>query len=76
MVLIVRLTGSTSRHRVGVWRELRRIGAAPVSQGVWTVPETPHFRDAVTKVEALARKGRATLLCFPQQPLGRPARKQ
>lgn len=72
MVLIVRLTGSTSRHRVGVWRELRRIGAAPVSQGVWTVPETPHFRDAVTKVEALARKGAGDVIVLSTAAAGAP----
>jgi len=39
LLLIVRLPpGESSRTRVAVWRELRKVGAAPVSSGVWTVP--------------------------------------
>lgn len=72
MVLIVRLTGATSRHRVAVWRELRRIGAAPVTQGVWTVPETSHFREAVTRVEELARKGSGDVLVLSTATAGAP----
>ncbi|MFL4475000.1 Chromate resistance protein ChrB [Paeniglutamicibacter sp. MACA_103] len=70
MVLIVRLTGATSRHRVAVWRELRRIGAAPVTQGVWTVPDTPHFKEAVTKVEELALKGSGDVIVLSTATAG------
>jgi hypothetical protein len=62
MVLIVRLTGTPSRDRVAVWRELRRVGAAPLSQGVWTVPETPFFAEAVQKAAGLAARGNGELL--------------
>lgn len=72
LILIVRLTGASSRHRVAVWRELRRIGAAPVSQGVWTVPETAHFKDAVTKVEELARKGSGDVIVLSTAAPGAP----
>jgi hypothetical protein len=72
MVLIVRLTGATSRHRVAVWRELRRIGAAPVIQGVWTVPDTPHFKEAVSKVEELARKGSGDVIVLSTATAGAP----
>ncbi|WP_125609843.1 Chromate resistance protein ChrB [Specibacter cremeus] len=65
LLLIVRLTGETSRTRVGVWRELRKIGAAPVSSGVWTVPDTPHFSAAVAKVVELAGRGSGDVLVLP-----------
>lgn len=65
LVLIVRLTGEASRTRVGVWRELRRIGAAPVASGVWTVPDTPFFSEAVPKVVELAGRGSGSVLVLP-----------
>lgn len=66
LLLIVRLPpGESSRTRVAVWRELRRIGAAPVSSGVWTVPETPYFSSAVQKVVELAARGSGEILVLP-----------
>lgn len=68
MVLIVRLTGTPSRDRVAVWRELRRVGAAPLSQGVWTVPQTPYFTEAVQKAAGLAARGNGELLVLSASP--------
>ena len=65
LVIVVRLAGEASRTRVGVWRELRRIGAAPVASGVWTVPDTPFFSDALPKVVELASRGSGSLLVLP-----------
>src|ERR671930_573560 len=42
-VLVVRLPADPSRHRVAVWRELRRVGALSLGQGVWAAPATPAF---------------------------------
>ncbi len=60
--MIVRLAGVASRDRVAVWRQLRKIGAAPLSQGVWTVPDTPYFVDAIQRVDDLARRGAGDVL--------------
>ncbi len=57
VLLIVRLSGEPSRHRVAVWRELRRAGAVPVAPGVWTFPESPVFAAAVDRAADLARRG-------------------
>jgi hypothetical protein len=57
ILIIVRLAGEPSRHRVAVWRELRRAGAVPVAQAVWTAPSTPAFRAAVERAAELARRG-------------------
>jgi hypothetical protein len=38
-VIIYRLPAEPSRHRVAIWRELRRLGAVPLQQGTWAVPE-------------------------------------
>lgn len=57
ILLIVRLPSEPSRYRVAVWRELRRSGAVPVAPGVWTVPATPAFLEAVDRAAELARRG-------------------
>jgi len=40
-VLAVRVRAEPSRHRVAVWRELRRVGALSLGQGVWALPSAP-----------------------------------
>jgi hypothetical protein len=57
VLLIVRLPGEPSRHRVAVWRELRRAGAVPVAPGVWTVPAAPVFSAVAERAGDLARRG-------------------
>jgi hypothetical protein len=56
-VLIVRLPADPSRHRVAVWRELRRVGALMLGQGVWAVPTTPAFTQGVERAVRLAERG-------------------
>ena len=57
MVLVVRVPAEPSRHRVAVWRELRKLGAVVLGQGVWAVPDAPVFADGVTRVMELAQRG-------------------
>ena len=63
-VLAVRLPAEPSRHRVAVWRELRRVGALSLGQGVWALPASPAFEQGLER--ALARiergKGEAVIL--------------
>jgi len=57
IVLFVRLAAEPSRHRVAVWRELRRVGALSLGQGAWAVPATPAFADGIDRAVALAERG-------------------
>ncbi|WP_435122922.1 Chromate resistance protein ChrB [Amycolatopsis thermoflava] len=57
LVLVVRVPASPSRHRVAVWRELRRVGALSLGQGTWAVPDVPGFADGVSRVRELAGRG-------------------
>lgn len=57
LVLVVRVPAEPSRHRVAVWRELRRVGALSLGQGTWAVPDVPGFADGVTRVIELAQRG-------------------
>ncbi len=62
LVLVVRVPAEPSRHRVGVWRELRRVGAVPLGQGSWVVPDVPAVTDAVARACELAVRGEGEIL--------------
>ncbi|MGW4025540.1 Chromate resistance protein ChrB, partial [Streptomyces sp. NPDC005009] len=47
LILVIKLPAGPSRHRVAVWRELRKIGALSLGRGIWAVPEVPVFADGV-----------------------------
>jgi hypothetical protein len=68
VVLLVRLAAEPSRHRVAVWRELRRAGAVSLGPGVWAVPAVPAFQPAIQRAGELARRGNGELLALDAQP--------
>lgn len=41
---------------MAVWRELRRIGALSVGQGVWAVPDAPVFADGIARATELTEQ--------------------
>jgi hypothetical protein len=57
-VISYRLPAEPSRHRVGIWRELRRLGAVPLQQGSWAVPAGEPFDAGFAQVtEAITAAG-------------------
>ena len=57
-VITYRLPAEPSRHRVAVWRELRRLGAVPLQQGTWAVPDGEPFEAGFAQVvEAIEAAG-------------------
>ena len=57
-VITYRLPAEPSRHRVAVWRELRRLGALPLQQGTWAVPDGEPFEAGFAQVvEAINAAG-------------------
>jgi hypothetical protein len=69
VVLIVRLPTEPSRHRVAVWRELRRAGAVQIGQGSWALPVSPAATDTVEKVTELVDRGEGELLLLEASPM-------
>lgn len=67
LVLVVRVPAEPSRHRVGVWRELRRLGAVPLGQGSWVVPDVPAVVDAVARACELAARGDGEIVVLVAQ---------
>jgi Protein ChrB, N-terminal len=49
-VITYRLPPEPSRHRVAVWRELRRLGAVALQQGTWAVPDGQPFQAGLSQV--------------------------
>lgn len=62
MVLVVRVPAEPSRHRVAVWRELRRVGALSLGQGIWAVPDAPVFTDGIARVVDLVQRGEGEVI--------------
>jgi hypothetical protein len=56
LLLVLKVPATPSRHRVAVWRELRRIGAISIGQGVWAVPDVPVFSAGVARAVALTEQ--------------------
>ncbi|MFF7680072.1 Chromate resistance protein ChrB [Actinacidiphila glaucinigra] len=56
LVLVIRLPAEPSRHRVSVWRELRKLGALSLGQGVWAVPDVPVFADRLARAITLTER--------------------
>ncbi|MFI6803329.1 Chromate resistance protein ChrB [Streptosporangium canum] len=43
---------------MAAWRELRKIGAVPLGQGVWTVPDVPVFAHGLARVLELTEQAK------------------
>ena len=72
LVVVVRVPAEPSRHRVAVWRELRKTGAVSLGQGAWAVPEVPGFAAGIARVGELAARGDGELVVL--QATGREER--
>jgi hypothetical protein len=55
MVLVFRVPAEPSRHRVAVWRELRRTGAVSLGQSAWLAPSAPAFADGIARAVQLVQ---------------------
>ncbi len=55
-IVLIKIPAEPSRHRVAVWRELRKIGALSIGQGVWAVPNVAAFAVGIDKAAALVER--------------------
>src|SRR5262245_53117656 len=64
LTLLTSLPPTPTRHRVGVWRKLQRMGAVRLPSSGWILPETPEttelFQWLVQEIQSV--RGEATLL--------------
>ena len=67
-ILTYRLTAEQSKHRVGVWRELRRVGAVALQQATWAIPPGDGFDEGLDRAMALVERGGGRPLLFDVVP--------
>jgi hypothetical protein len=67
-IVTYRLSGEQSRHRVAVWRELRRVGAVALQAATWAVPTGDRFDEGVAKAVALVERGDGQALVLEVSP--------
>ena len=67
-MLTYRLVAEPSRHRVAVWRELRRAGAVSLQQGLWAAPGGAAFDEALDRAVALIERGDGDAFVFEVAP--------
>jgi hypothetical protein len=70
VLLTYHLPAEPSRHRVAVWRELRRSGAVSLQQATWAVPARADFVAAVSKAVTLIERGEGKALVFDASAQG------
>ena len=68
VLLTYRLPTEPSRHRVAVWRELRRVGAVSLQQATWAVPARREFIEAVERAVDLIQRGDGDVIVFDAAP--------
>ncbi|GAA2751733.1 Chromate resistance protein ChrB [Amnibacterium kyonggiense] len=68
ILLLPSLPSEPSRHRVAVWRELRRLGAAPIGSGAWLLPNSEPFAGGVERVQAVAVREGGTIAVLDGTP--------
>jgi hypothetical protein len=70
IVVLPRLPAEPARHRMALWRELRRSGAIPLGQAAWTVPALPAVRPLLGRLHGLVDAANGTLLLLAARGFG------
>jgi hypothetical protein len=67
-ILTYRLEAEGSRHRVAVWRELRKAGAVSLQNGTWAIPTGAEFDDALERATVLIERAEGKALVLDVTP--------
>lgn len=68
LLLMVQIPAQPSKHRVSVWRQLRKTGAVPVSPGLWTLPAVPVFEAGIERARDLCGQGNGAFAVVTVSP--------
>jgi len=68
LVLLVQVPAEPSRHRVAVWRQLRKTGAAPIHSGSWVIPDAPAFTEGIERAKELCRNAGGSFTILHASP--------
>lgn len=67
-IVTYRLGDDHSKHRVAIWRELRRLGALALQQATWAIPPGEEFEPGLERARELVERGGGRLLLFQSEP--------
>src|SRR6478736_6459824 len=67
-VVTYRVPQEPSRHRVAIWRELRRAGAVPLQQATWALPLHRHTAKTLDRVRSLVGRADGQVFIFDADP--------
>ena len=67
-VVTYKLPAEPSRHRVAVWRELRKVGAVALQQGTWALPARRDFAESLSRVVDLVEAAGGEAFVFEAGP--------
>ncbi|HEX2810570.1 MAG TPA: Chromate resistance protein ChrB [Kineosporiaceae bacterium] len=67
VLLLCRMPAEPARHRMALWRDLRRAGAVPAAQGVWALPDLPAVQALVIKARQHASAAGGEVLVLTAQ---------
>ena len=67
-ILTYRLEAEASRHRVGIWRELRKAGAVSLQNATWAIPTGTGFDRALERAVGLIERAEGKALVFDVSP--------
>ena len=62
LLLLVKVPAEPARHRMALWRELRRSGAVPLGQATWAIPDLPAARPLLKRLADLVEAAAGSLL--------------
>jgi len=67
-IVTYRLSGDQSRHRVAVWRDLRRVGAVALQSATWAIPTGDRFDEGLAKAQRLVERAQGHILVVDVDP--------
>jgi hypothetical protein len=68
LLITYRIPAEPSRHRVAIWRELRRAGAVSLQQATWALPALPHFEEGIRRAAELVERAEGSVFVFEGAP--------
>lgn len=74
LIAAIRLPAGPSRHRVAVWRELRRLGAISIAGGAWAAPAAAVFVAGFDRVAELVYRADGRMLMLDAVARDEPSR--
>jgi ChrB-like protein len=69
-IVAYRVPNDPSRHRVALWRELRRLGAVSLQQATWALPAALVSAEAFERIGTLVERADGELFVFDAEPSG------